>query len=200
MFELVQVVVTTGAGHYLHELYGTLEVCIELFSGHRDVESFTEFWCLSGYSCGAIVGIANTGAYAADGLHGRVGEGNAIGSESHGFDEVCVSTEATGDDKRDFSRLSKLIEFMTRSGEGRNGQYGNMVPEEQWSCPSSAASAIEDDVVGTGLDSEVDVVFDVIGAEFKIRLECRQSLLVRGQRNGRNRRLSSDWRTWVAKL
>ena len=72
---------TAAPGHDLHEFYGAFGVGIEFFGGDGDVEALAKFGFLSGYSGRAIIGIANTGTDAADGLHGRVCKGDSIGSE-----------------------------------------------------------------------------------------------------------------------
>ena len=42
-----------------------------------------------------------------------------------------------------------------------------MITEESGGCPGAATTTIKDDVVGTGCECEVDVIFNVLGAEFK---------------------------------
>ena len=64
-----------------------------------NVESFPQVRFLGCYSGGAIVGMANSRADAADRLHGAVSQGDAVRSQSQGFDKVSGHPQSTGDNQ-----------------------------------------------------------------------------------------------------
>ena len=119
---------------------------------------------LSGDSRWAVVGVADAGGNAADGLHRRVGDGDAIRSEAERLDEVGWRADAARDDQRDILR-SPAIEKTSSTGQRRNRRHGDVVSKDQRSGPCSAASTIEDDVVGTSFEGEIDVLLDVLGGQ-----------------------------------
>ena len=43
----------------------------------------------------------------------------------------------------------------------------NMIAEYQWGCTCAAATTIKDDVISAGLKRKINIVFNVIGRQFK---------------------------------
>ena len=59
------------------------------------------------------------------------------------------------------------IEVPARAGQGGNRGYRNMISKQARRSPGPAAAAIENNVVGVGLQREVEVVLDVLGGQFE---------------------------------
>src|SRR5690606_10242266 len=105
-------------------------------------------------------------ADAADGLHGGVGNGDAVRAKGHCFDEVRRRAKAACNDQC-YVPTALLIEETARSGQCWNCRNGDVVPDDQRSSSRPTAATIEKDVVRGGIKGEGDVVFDMLGRELE---------------------------------
>lgn len=112
LVELAQVVVPAGTGHDLHQFGAGLKEVGQPPGGDIDFQALAQFRLLGGDARGAEVGVADSGSDTADGLHGGVGDGHAIGPEGECLDEIGMDPQATGYDQGDASTCSGLVEAM----------------------------------------------------------------------------------------
>ena len=75
--------------------------------------------------------------------------------------------ECLPDDRRDPAAGALFVQVVARPYQCRQGGYADMVAEQQRRRPGAATAAVENDVVGAGLQGEFDVALDVVGAHFE---------------------------------
>ena len=70
-------------------------------------------------------------------------------------------SEAAGDHEGDLVP-SDLVEMSARARKRGERGHRDVVAEDQWRRTGATRPAVEDDVVGTGLERKVDIVLDVL--------------------------------------
>lgn len=51
--------------------------------------------------------------------------------------------------------------------QGRDGGYGDVIAEDRRGGPGSIAVTVEDDIIDAYLESEVDILFDMLSGKLK---------------------------------
>lgn len=165
--KLIQVVVSAGAGHDLHQFGGGIKESREAPGSDIDFELFTQLRFLGGDPCRAEICIADAGSHAADGLHGGVGNGHAVGSKGEGLDKISMNPQAASDNQGHPPAGTRFIEEVPGAGQCGNGGDGNVVPEEGGSRTGTTPSSVEDDIVGSGLQGKFHVALNVLGTQLE---------------------------------
>jgi len=111
-----------GPRHHGHQLGHRTEEASEALRRHLHVEPGAKLLALGRDSGRPAVGVADAGANAADGLHGCVGDGDAVCPQTQGLDQVCGCAQAADDDQRDLTGEPALVPAPRRSPRpGRRG-------------------------------------------------------------------------------
>ena len=93
--------VAAGSGHYLHQFNARLEEIFELLGRAFDHQAADEMRLLGRDAHRTVIGMAGAHSDTADGLHGGVGHGDAVGPQRQRLDKVRGLAQTTGDDQRD---------------------------------------------------------------------------------------------------
>jgi len=134
---------------------------VDPLCGAVDGEALAQLGVLGCDADRAVVVVAGAHAEATGGLDRGVAQGDGIGSEGEGLDEVGLGAQASSDDEADVGGAPP-VEVPSRPGEGRDGRNRDVVLHQVRRGPGATASAVEDDVVRTGFDGEVEVLLDVL--------------------------------------
>ncbi len=124
-----------------------------------------QMWFLCRNADRAIVCVAGPHGNAANGLHGRIGNGDSIGTKCKCFHEICRFAQSARNYQRDILSTG-LIEMSSRPRKGGDGWHGNIIPEDDGRCPRAAATAIKDHIVHPDLQRRINVLFDVLCRQF----------------------------------
>lgn len=157
---------TAGTREDLHELGAGVEEVAETGGGRGDFQALAKVVLLGGDADRAMVGVAGAHGDAADGLHGGVGYRDTVGTEGERFDEVGGGAQTAGGDQS-HSAGGRSVEVAAGAGDGGNGREGNVSAEDGGGGAGAPAATVEDDVVGAGLEGEIDILFDVLSGEFE---------------------------------
>ena len=167
---------STGPGHHLHQAYRGLEETLQTPGRVLHIQARAQLGLLRGDPCGAVVTVAHASTDTTDGLHGAVGECHTIGSQRQRLDEIRVRAQASGDQQGDPPAGSLAIEITARSRQCWNGGYADVVAEHQGGRTGPPAPAVENDVIGPGIQSELYVPFDMVGAQLETHRDTARKL------------------------
>ncbi len=111
--------------------------------------------------------MADTCRHAADGLDRAVGQGDAIGAQCQGLDKIGRSPQSTGYDQGHLAADTLLIEIAPRTSQGGDRRDTDVIAEQQRRGTGPAATSVQDQIIGTGLQGKLDITLDMIGTEFE---------------------------------
>ena len=114
-----------------------------------------------------IIGVADARRHAADRLHGAVGKRNAVRPQRQRLDEIAGYPQTPGDDQGHASAGAVPVQVVTRTRQRRHGRHADVIAKQQRCGAGAATAAIQDDVVGAGLQGKTDIAFDMVGAQLE---------------------------------
>ena len=113
--KLLQMGVTAGSRHNLHEIGGRVEKPSEPLRCILHTEALPKMFLLGGNSRRTVVGVTHACGDAPNGLHGGICHGYAICSQCEGLYKIARRANATRDDERNVLHFTP-VEMPSRSG------------------------------------------------------------------------------------
>ena len=107
--------VSTCTSHDFNETFGRIQKVAQLLGGFVDIDEGSEVLVLCRHTRWTCVRIANTSGNTSNGLHGAVGDGDAISTKTQCLHEISRSSKTT---RRDQCHMlcTNLVQISTSSG------------------------------------------------------------------------------------